>query len=69
MIYEDYMIASLVTLIGRAPDWSGRTTDGELIAQWNIADGRVVSFSILDGDSWVEVHQNEKPPADETGQS
>ena len=71
MIYDEYTLASLVTLIGRAPDWlwSEPGRDREKIAQWYLADGRVVSFACLRGDNRFSVFQRENPPADETGQS
>jgi len=62
MIYDDYTLASLVTLIGRAPDFSSRGDDGKVWADWHLGDGRVVAFTFWDGDNWVEVHQK-KPPA------
>jgi hypothetical protein len=69
MIYDDYMFSSLVALIGREPDEFSRGTNGSLNPIWNLPDGRVVLFRILNGKNAFTVFQKEKPPADETGEA
>jgi hypothetical protein len=62
LVVTDYNIASLTTLIGRSPDFAHRTNSGVLFASWELGDGRVVSFRMLDGDNSFLVHQKEKAP-------
>jgi len=61
---DGYAISTLVTLIGRAPDWShfDPASGDEIIAQWYLDDGRIVSFTCLNGDNSFSVFQRKKAP-------